>query len=73
MVPLTRARAGAAAGWTAPKDWAEAAEFVPKVEEAKPRSWAQVVNTGLTYPGCELSTGEAESLLCPFYKVGECR
>ena len=75
MIPLTstRTRAAAGAGWTAPKDWAEAAEFVPKVEEAKPRSWAQVVNTGLTYPGCELSTGEAESQLCPFYKVGECR
>jgi len=59
------------APWRAPTNWAEAAEFVPKVE--KPRSWAQVVNTGVTYPGCELTTAEAESALCPFYRVGECR
>ena len=57
---------------------AEAAEFVPSVGsskggEARPKSWAQVVNTGLTYPGMELSISQAESLLCPFYKVGECR
>ena len=35
--------------------------------------WAQVVNTGLSYPGMELSISQAESLLCPFYKVCECR
>ena len=50
---------------------AEAAEFVPA--PSKPKSWAQVVNTGVTYPGMELSSSQAESLLCPFYKVGECR
>eukprot|EP00092_Neocalanus_flemingeri_P040322 GFUD01043917.1.p1 GENE.GFUD01043917.1~~GFUD01043917.1.p1 ORF type:complete len:617 (+),score=100.08 GFUD01043917.1:143-1852(+) len=66
LVPLP-----GSAPWRAPNNWAEAAEFVPKVE--KPRSWAQVVNTGVTYAGCELSTGEAESALCPFYRVGECR
>ena len=86
--------------WAAPTNWAEAKEFVPKVKVEKPRSWAQVVNTGVTYPGCEvtpfqmskkiidclqrkffkslcdsfqLSIAEAESLLCPFYRVGECR
>jgi len=75
MIPLTKAtKKTSSSSWTAPKDWAEAAEFVPKVEAgSKPRSWAQVVNTGLTYPGCELSSSQAESLLCPFYKVGECR
>ena len=57
--------------WTAPEDWAEAAEFVPG--PAKPKSWAQVVNTGVTYPGMEMSSSQAESLLCPFFKVGECR
>jgi len=66
LVPLP-----GSAPWRAPTNWAEAAEFVPKVE--KPRSWAQVVNTGVTYPGCELTTAEAESALCPFYRVGECR
>lgn len=66
LVPLP-----GSAPWKAPTNWAEAAEFVPTVE--KPRSWAQVVNTGVTYPGCELTTGEAESALCPFYRVGECR
>merc|ERR1719186_16418 len=66
LVPLP-----GSAPWRAPTNWAEAAEFVPKVE--KPRSWAQVVNTGVTYPGCEMSTGDAESALCPFYRVGECR
>lgn len=66
LVPLP-----GSASWKAPTNWAEAAEFVPKVE--KPRSWAQVVNTGVTYPGCELTTAEAESALCPFYRVGECR
>jgi len=66
LVPLP-----GSAPWKAPTNWAEAAEFVPKVE--KPRSWAQVVNSGVTYPGCELTTGEAESALCPFYRVGECR
>ena len=71
MIPLTKSQP-----WTAPSDWAEAAEFVPKPsceEPAKPKSWAQVVNTGITYPGMELSSSQAESLLCPFYKVGECR
>jgi len=66
LVPLP-----GSAPWKAPSNWADAAEFVPKVE--KPRSWAQVVNTGVTYPGCELTTREAESALCPFYRVGECR
>jgi len=66
LVPLP-----GSAPWKAPTNWAEAAEFVPKIE--KPRSWAQVVNTGVTYPGCELTTAEAESALCPFYRVGECR
>ena len=81
LVPLTKTRPAQAAQatWTAPQDWAEAAEFVPgsvggsEGGEVKPKSWAQVVNTGLTYPGMELSIGQAESLLCPFYKVGECR
>jgi len=79
LVPLTKSRPGKAeAKWTAPQDWAEAAEFVPSVggsegDKARPKSWAQVVNTGLTYPGMELSISQAESLLCPFYKVGECR
>ena len=79
LVPLTKTRPGKAeAKWTAPQDWAEAAEFVPSVggsegDKARPKSWAQVVNTGLTYPGMELSISQAESLLCPFYKVGECR
>ena len=59
--------------WAAPTNWAEAKEFVPKVKVEKPRSWAQVVNTGITYPGCELTIAEAESLLCPFFRVGECR
>ena len=27
----------------------------------------------LSYPGMELSISQAESLLCPFYKVCECR
>ena len=40
--------------WAAPTNWAEAKEFVPKVKVEKPRSWAQVVNTGVTYPGCEV-------------------
>ena len=41
--------------WAAPTNWAEAKEFVPKVKPVeKPRSWAQVVNTGVTYPGCEV-------------------
>ena len=51
LVPLP-----GSAPWRAPTNWAEAAEFVPKVE--KPRSWAQVVNTGVTYPGCEVSERE---------------
>ena len=77
MIPLTKSSAKLSS-WTAPEDWAEAAEFVPKDGsssggDVKTKSWAQVVNTGLTYPGSELSTGQAESLLCPFYKVGECR
>ena len=38
--------------------------------EARPKSWAQVVNTGLPYPGMELSISQADSLLCSFYKVG---
>ena len=38
--------------------------------EARPKSWAQVVNTGLSYPGMELSISQADSLLCSFYKVG---
>jgi len=66
LVPLP-----GSASWAAPTNWAEAKEFVPKVE--KPRSWAQVVTSGVTYPGCEMSISEAESLLCPFYRVGECR
>lgn len=67
MVPLP-----GSAPWKAPSNWAEAKEFVPKVE--KPKSWAQVANTGLEeYPGCELSISEASSLVCPFYRVGECR
>jgi len=66
LVPLP-----GSAPWKAPTNWADAAEFVPKVE--KPRSWAQVVNTGVTYPGCELTSVEAESALCPFFRVGECR
>ena len=41
--------------WAAPTNWAEAKEFVPKVKVEKPRSWAQVVNTGVTYPGCEVT------------------
>ena len=45
--------------------------FVPGPVKAK--SWAQVVNTGLTYPGMEMTSSQAESLLCPFFKVGECR
>jgi len=57
--------------WRPPNDWAEAAEFVPGVE--KPRSWAQVVNTGVTYPGMEMTSSQAESLICPYFKVGECR
>ena len=57
--------------WRAPQDWAEAAEFVPGLQ--KPRSWAQVVNTGVTYPGMEMSCSQAESLICPYFKVGECR
>ena len=79
LVPLTKTRPQKAeASWTAPQDWAEAAEFVPSVGgseggEVRVKSWAQVVNTGLTYPGMELSISQAESLLCPFYKVGECR
>ena len=79
FVPLTKSRPQKAeAKWTAPQDWAEAAEFVPSVGgseagEARPKSWAQVVNTGLSYPGMELSISQAESLLCPFYKVCECR
>lgn len=74
LVPLTKTRPQKAeASWNL-----EAAEFVPSVGgseggEARPKSWAQVVNTGLTYPGMELSISQAESLLCPFYKVGECR
>jgi len=60
------------APWAPPSNWAEAAEFVPK--PLKPRSWAQVVNSNVAaYPGSELSTAEAESAICPFYKVGECR
>ena len=38
--------------------------------EARPKSWAQVVNTGLSYPGMELSISQADSLLSSFYKVG---
>jgi len=68
LTPLPGSR-----GWAAPQNWAEAQEFVPGPKVEKPRSWAQVVNTGITYPGCELSITEAESLLCPFFKVGECR
>ena len=74
LVPLTKTRPQKAeASWNL-----EAAEFVPSVGgseggEARPKSWAQVVNTGLSYPGMELSISQAESLLCPFYKVGECR
>jgi len=66
LVPLP-----GSAPWRAPTNWVEAAEFVPTV--VKPRSWAQVVNAGVTYPGCELTVAEAESQLCPFYRVGECR
>lgn len=75
MIPLTKAPKSSPGSWTAPKNWAEAAEFVPKPEtsDTKQRSWAQVVNTGLTYPGCEMTTSQAESHLCPFYRVGECR
>ena len=55
------------APWAPPSNWAEAAEFVPK--PLKPRSWAQVVNSNVAaYPGSELSTAEAESAICPFYK-----
>lgn len=33
-----------------------------------------MVNSGQeNYPGCELSIEEANSLVCPFYRVGECR
>ena len=32
-----------------------------------------MVNTGLSYPGMEMTSSQAESLLCPFFKVGECR
>ena len=50
LTPLPGSKA-----WAAPTNWAEAKEFVPKVKPVeKPRSWAQVVNTGITYPGCEV-------------------
>lgn len=63
------------AGWQAPGDWAQAPEFVPKVEETKPKSWAQVVNTNNpnNQHQSTLSVSECESQLCPFFKVGECR
>jgi len=58
----------------APADWAEAPEFVPGGEASVARSWAEVVNpSGGTYEGCEVSVSEAESQLCPFWRVGECR
>ena len=53
LVPLP-----GSAPWRAPTNWAEAVEFVPKVE--KPRSWAQVVNTGVTFPGCEVRAHQTE-------------
>ena len=49
LVPLP-----GSASWAAPSNWAEAQEFVPQPKVEKPRSWAQVVNTGVTYPGCEV-------------------
>jgi len=64
---------GPAAEFKAPSDWADAAEFVPGSSGGQ-RSWAEVVNPGGgTYLGCEVSVSEAESQLCPFWRVGECR
>jgi len=38
------------------------------------RSWAEVVSpAGSAKNGCEVSVSDAESELCPFYRVGECR
>jgi hypothetical protein len=45
-------------------------------QQPKQRSWAQVVNSNIVVkqlqPG-NLTVSEAESQLCPFYRVGECR
>ena len=35
-----------------------------------PKSWAFVVNPNAM---CEMSIADAESQLCPFYAMGECR
>ena len=48
----------------------------PSSKESKPdsKSWAQVVNPGGGLGGSiELSIEDAESQLCPFGMVGECR
>jgi len=64
---------GVGRGWVAPTNWADAPEFVP-TEESVERSWAQVVNPkGGTRDECQVSLSDAESQLCPFYLVGECR
>jgi len=72
-------------GWRAPTNWALAPEFKPSSlaqnsqhqEQPsvvnKQRSWAQVVNSNIVKQGNNLSVADAESQLCPYYRVGECR
>lgn len=74
--------------WTpSSTSWAEAPTFVPKSllsenktedkirteeesNDSTPKSWAQIVNPNAM---ADLTVEEAESQLCPFYLMGECR
>jgi len=72
-------------GWRAPTNWALAPEFKPSslaqtsqhqeqpTVVNKQRSWAQVVNSNIVKQGNNLSVADAESQLCPYFRVGECR
>merc|ERR1719436_1810006 len=76
-----------ASPWTPPtttstSSWSDAPEFVPKSpkpceeeaakdsKEAKVKSWAQVVNSEAK---AEITIEDAESQLCPFSLMDECR
>jgi hypothetical protein len=53
------------------KTWAQIAELTPaQQQQQQDKSWAFVVNPNAM---SEMSIADAESQLCPFFVMGECR